>query len=748
MGYIFFVLLFFLFRSFQTVGEGTIWTGKLLIKLITIFINEHIRFFSDLISLLKKCVRLLANLLYTLLYAIGEMTLRPFHSLTSRHKAKKMAKSVRFFSFRSFVWGFILALIIISIPSSALLLSKDLPNPAMLTVRQIPLTTKLYDRNGELLYEIFSEQNRTPVKLVQIPQQFIQATLAIEDKNFYIHKGFSPRGIIRAAYATLVKDDLQGGSTITQQLVRSALLTPEISLKRKIKELVLSIWTEQLYGKDEILSMYFNQVPYGGTAWGAEAAAQTYFGKSIRDVTLPEAALLAGLPAAPTRYSPFGSHPELALLRQKEVLREMYEDGYITKDQQEEAERTTLSFRHPDVGIYAPHFVMYVRDILAQHYGVNTMEQGGLRVTTSLDLTIQNSVQTIVSEEVEKLAPLMVTNGAALVTDPSSGQILAMVGSVDYFNLEKDGNVNVTLTPQQPGSAIKVITYVTALSHGFTAATILQDSPIAYAVPGNPTYAPVNYDGRFHGFVPLRYALGNSYNVPAVRTLAKIGIPAMIAQGKQMGITSWNDPSRYGLSLTLGGGEVTMIEMAQVYGTLANSGTFTGLTPILTVTDYRGNVLEDHTTPHGVRAVSEDVVFIISDILADNAARTAAFGSNSSLSIPGSWVAVKTGTSNEKRDNWTIGFTNDFVVTVWVGNMDNSPMHPTLTSGITGATPIWRKITDLMLTKFPSTPPQIPEGVEQVVCRGRNEYFVKDDSRANTCPAIPTVIPSPNVQSH
>ncbi|MCR4263133.1 MAG: penicillin-binding protein [Candidatus Roizmanbacteria bacterium] len=746
-------LIIFILRLFKIVGDATIWLFETQ-YLAIIFIIRLILWLLKLpiivthmtgtftIRLIKNTVNKVRKLSIPPLFKFSLPVLQRKQAAprsighASRGKSKR-SLSTAWTAVKYFMLGFSVASVILGVVSGYTILSQDLPHPQLLTKRDIPLTTKIYDRNGELLYEIYADQNRTSVALDELPDHFINATIAVEDQGFYYHQGFSPRGIVRAAYSTLVNDELQGGSTITQQLVRSALLTHEITLTRKIRELILSIWTEQLYTKEEILTMYFNQVPYGGTAWGAEAAAQTYFGKSIRDVTLGEAALLAGLPAAPTHFSPFGAQPELAKLRQQEVLRRMEEEGFITRAESEQAEAEELVFARPQIGIKAPHFVMYVRQVLSERYGPRMVEQGGLIVHTSLDLSLQDEIQNIVSEEVNTLRKLNVGNGAALVTDPKTGEILAMVGSIDYFDLEKEGNVNVALTPQQPGSTIKVVTYTAALQDGFTAATLLQDSPITYTAAGSPPYSPVNYDGKFHGMVPLRYALGNSYNIPAVRTLAKIGIPTMIDQGNKMGIDSWDDTDRYGLSITLGGGDVTMLDMAEVYGTLSDKGQLHELKPILSITDHLGNVIEDNSHTQSVPVVSEEASYIISDILADNSARTAAFGPTSDLSIPDSWVAVKTGTSNEKLDNWAIGYTHDFVVVSWVGNNDNSPMNQALTSGVTGATPIWRKITDTMLKKYPSQKPNTPVNVIKIACRGREEYFIKGTEPAGGCAPIP-----------
>lgn len=646
---------------------------------------------------------------------------------------------------KSFILGVTVTIIFVLIPYLAYQWLIALPNPQLLTRRDLEVTTKIYDRTGTLLYEIYADQNRTPLTLSDIPDIVKHATIAIEDQDFYRHQGFSVRGILRASREILVHQRVQGGSTITQQLIKSALLSPEVKITRKIKEIILAFWAERIYSKNQILEMYLNQVPYGGTAWGIEAASLTYFGKSIKNVTLAEAALLAGLPAAPTEYSPFGSHPEKAYERQKEVLRRMVEDRYITKEEAETALSTPVNLTEPRVAIRAPHFVMYIKELLEKRYGERLVERGGLRITTSLDASLQEKVEDILQSNVETLASLRVGNGAAMVTDPSTGEILAMVGSKNYFDMKSEGNVNVTTSLRQPGSSIKVVNYAAALENGFTAASILDDSPVVYQTPGSQPYAPVNYDGRFHGPTPLRYALANSYNIPAVKVLAKIGVQTMIDKGRLMGIQSWEDESRYGLSLTLGGGDVTMVEMTKVFGTLAHQGKRMDLLPILEVTDYTGRVIEKNTPKNGVTAVKPEVAWIMSNILSDNTARISAFGPNSSLVIPGKTVSVKTGTSNDKRDNWTIGYTPSYVVAVWVGNNNNAPMDPYLTSGVTGAAPIWHDImVELLKNKIDEVYPK-PDAVVAIPCYfGRTEYFVKGtEPTGNKCAALPTASPTP-----
>lgn len=646
---------------------------------------------------------------------------------------------------KSFIAGIAVTALFFLFPYNAYRWLTSLPNPQLLTKRDLEVTTKIFDRNGALLYEVYADQNRTPRPLAEIPDVVKHATIAIEDRDFYRHSGFSIRGIFRALKETVLNNRVQGGSTITQQLIKSALLSPEIKLSRKIKEIVLAFWAERMYSKNQILEMYLNQVPYGGTAWGVETAAQTYFGKSIKDVTLAEAALLAGLPAAPSEYSPFGSHPEKAFERQAEVLRRMTEDRYITPEQAKLALAEEIHLARPHTAIRAPHFVMYVKGILEDRYGSRLVDRGGLRIATSLDVGIQEKVDDILRNQIESLRYLRVGNGAVIVTNPKTGEILAMAGSKDYFNLADDGNVNVTTSLRQPGSSIKVVNYAAALENGFTAASVIDDSPIVYNTPGSPPYAPVNYDGAFHGPTPLRYALGNSYNIPAVKVLAKIGVGTMIAKGKSMGITTWDDENRYGLSLTLGGGEVMMTDMAKVFGTLANGGKRVDPLPILEVTDYTGRVLEHNTPKNGIAAVKPETAWILSNILADNSARTNAFGPNSSLVIPGKTVSVKTGTSNDKRDNWTVGYTPSLVTAVWVGNNNNAPMDPYLTSGITGAAPIWHDIMVELLKDKPDEVLPKPNNVIAIPCYfGRVEYFARGTEPAGgRCAPLPTPSPTP-----
>jgi len=621
-----------------------------------------------------------------------------------------------------------------------ILILRSLPSPKQLTTLPFPASTQIYDRNGKLLYEIYSEQNRVPVKLEELPQHLIDATLAIEDKNFYRHHGFDLKGISRAFFNIIFHRKLQGGSTITQQLVKNALLTPKRTLSRKVKEAILTTLTELLYSKDQILEMYFNQIPYGGTAYGIEAAARTYFNKSVKDLTLAETALLAGLPAAPTAYSPF-IHPDRAKARQEIVLTRMKELDMIDEDTFQKAKEEKLTFANPGNKIKAPHFVFYVKEKLVEKYGQRVVDQGGLKVTTTLDLAIQEFAQETVASEVAKLKRAHVTNGAVLVTNPKTGEILAMVGSKDYFAEDIDGKYNVTTALRQPGSAIKPINYAVGLAlKKVTPATVFADVPTCFT-GGPKLYCPRNYDGLFHGPVQLRFALGNSFNVPAVRMLALNGIETFIASASAMGLESLGqrDPSEFGLSLTLGGGEVRMTEMATAFGVFANLGVRKDLTAILKVEDRQGNTLEEFHSSTGCRVLPMEAAYLITHILLDNNARSAAFGSSSWLVIKNHpEVAVKTGTTNDKRDNWTVGYTPSFVVAVWVGNNDNSPMG-WVASGITGASPIWNKVMSFVLKdkkqEWPTKPAKVigasvcnltgAPPIEGENCERRYEYFIQ-----------------------
>lgn len=705
-----------------------------------------IGFFEFLVRFSIECVVRLTVFLYRTIFFPLFIFKRLFTQPTSSQK--KVVYKTRFRSkILYFGMGAVIAFVFVYVPSLSYIFLSELPQPTELASGYIPKTTKIYDRNDQLLYEIYVNQNRSVVRLEQIPLHLRQATIAIEDKDFYSHPGFDIRGISRALVTNIRTDELQGGSTITQQLVKSALLTPEPTISRKVKEIVLAFWAERIYEKDQVLEMYFNFVPYGGTAWGIGAASETYFGKSVDGLTLAEGAFLAGLPRAPSVYSPHIGDEDVWKGRQRDVLKAMVRDGYITQQQADEAYNYPLEFEEPKSPIQAPHFVMYVRDVLIKEYGISAVERGGLHIRTTLDLELQKKVESVVQDEVARNEYLLLSNGAAVVTDPNNGDVLAMVGSRDYFDRERDGNVNVALAKRQPGSTIKLVTYALALQSGMTEATVLDDKPLSIDQPGQAPYVPVNYDGQFHGKVPLRYALANSYNIPAILLAQKLGPDKVVEFGSEMGIESWRDLKTYGVSVTLGGAEVTMLDLATAYGTIANEGVKVELDPILEVRDSYGALLSTKK-PRVRQVVNEGVAFILSDILSDNVARSREFGSSSPLFIPGKKVSVKTGTTDEKRDNWTVGFTDDYVVAVWVGNNDNTPMSPSLTSGLSGAAPIWHTIMlDLLGDDAADADvASIPPSVVKKSCFGRDAYFVRGTEQGVRCAFPPTPTSIPQVQ--
>ncbi|MGE5041684.1 MAG: transglycosylase domain-containing protein [Candidatus Levyibacteriota bacterium] len=657
-----------------------------------------------------------------------------------RKRAEK--KPSIFFVIKVFLWGAVFAAFFIFLPLLALIFLTDLPNPSTLSVSTIPKTTKIFDRNGKLLYEIFANQNRTIVPLSKIPQNLRNATIAIEDRDFYTHPGFDIRGIMRALVSDATNNEFQGGSTITQQLVKSSLLTSEPSISRKVKELVLAFWTERIYNKDKILELYFNYVPYGGTAWGVEAASEVYFGKHVEELNLAESAFLAGLPRAPSIYSPYSEYADAWKKRQKDVLDAMAQEHYISSSQEQDALSTQLTFTGPNNIIKAPHFVMYVKSLLEQRYGLSEVERGGLQVKTTLDSQMQDMAEQVVSSEVDADASLNISNGSSLILDPRNGDILAMVGSRDYFDMEHDGNVNLTTALRQPGSTIKVVTYSLALSSGYTQTTLLDDSPLSIPQAQGPAYTPVNYDGRNHGNVPLRIAFANSFNITAVRVAQKLGVGNIVEQGQRLGITSWNQPQRYGLSITLGAAETSMLDLATVYSTVANGGKKNVPNPILEIKDANGSTIYKKA-PEPSQVLDPGVAFIISDILSDNAARSIEFGTNSPLNIPGHRVSVKTGTTDSKRDNWTVGFTPNIVVATWVGNNDNSPMSQALASGITGAAPMWNKIMTNIISKSTDGPLLIPDDIVKKPCYGKDVYFLQGTDTGASCIMPPSTTPTP-----
>lgn len=617
----------------------------------------------------------------------------------------------------------------------------SLPNPNKV-VRREGFSTKFVDRYGVSLYDLYTDYNRLPVSFDHIPDNLKKATIAIEDKEFYNHEGFSVWGMIRGFSRLFTRGRAQGGSTLTQQLVKNVLLTSDRSIVRKFKELVLAMQIERKFSKDEILTMYLNEAPYGGTAVGIAAASERYFGKEPVDLTLTQAAILAGMPQAPSAYSPYGKSPKAYVERATAVLRRMREDGYITKEQEAAslAELPEMEFRDQSVAIKAPHFVFYVKDQLVDLLGEAIVEEGGYTVTTTLDTELHDYAQTAVKEEIDKLEKVHVTNGSAMVMNPQNGEILAMVGSKDYFAEDYDGKVNVVMSQRQPGSAIKPVTYAAGFAKGYSPATTLLDVPAKF--PGGKEgefYEPKNYDGKFHGPTQLRFALGSSLNIPAVKLLSLVGLKDMLQLAYDMGFESLaptpENMKRFGLSVTLGGGEVRLYDLVRAYSAFANGGERVEPVSILKV-EKDGRVIYEAKQVKKHRVLTEEVAFLINHVLYDNNARLLTFGANSYLNMNGRSIAVKTGTTNDKRDNWTVGWSTNAVVGVWVGNNDNSPMKE-VASGVTGASPIWRKIILKTWEKYKGEDFKPPSGVEarQVdVVSGypehdgyptRADYFVK-----------------------
>ncbi len=604
--------------------------------------------------------------------------------------------------------------------------ASDLPDPSGVR-RTEGFSTKITDRNGTVLYDVFNTEQRLPITIDQVSPYLRQATVAIEDKDFYKHGGFDPLTPLRIAYNLVTKRRLIGGSTLTQQLVKNALLSNERTITRKLREFILALEIERQFSKDEILQMYLNETPYGGTAVGIGAAAQVYFNKPVADLTLIESAVLAGLPQRPTAYSPFlGRTTEdgvpLWRWRTEGVLRRMREDEYISSELEAEALRQmdTLAFARQTIPIQAPHFVFYVQDQLEEIFGSELVEKGGLTVTTTLDLPFQQESETIVQEELEKVKNFNISNGATIVMDPRNGEILSMIGSKDYFAEDIPGKFNVAVDGlRQPGSSIKPVTYVTAFKQGKTPATMVVDASTVFAPNDSAKpYQPNNYDNKFRGPMPLRRGLAESNNVVAVKLLSQVGVSNMLATAYDLGFPTLEPTTEnlrnYGLSVTLGGAEVHLIDTVSAYSAFANQGHRIEPVSILEVKNTQGQTLFKHRDVAGRQVLTPEQSFLINSILSDDDARSGAFGRGSQLNIQNRPIAVKTGTTNDKRDNWTIGWSLSTIVGVWVGNNDNSEMKQ-VASGITGASPIWRRIMLAAIASGRTTDPfPVPEGVEKV----------------------------------
>jgi 1A family penicillin-binding protein len=610
----------------------------------------------------------------------------------------------------------------------------EIPDLSAFEERRVLQSTKIYDRTGEiLLYDLHQDVRRTIVPYEDISRNIKNATVAIEDDTFFEHWGVRPLAIVRTMFTNTLHGGSPfsgaGGSTITQQVIKNALLDQDKKLTRKIKEAILAVRLEQVLTKEEILAHYLNESPYGGTIYGVEEASQAFFGKSASDVDLAEAAYLAALPQAPTYYSPYGNHTDALEARKNFVLKRMLENNFITEDEYNQALSEQVTFLpQATTGIRAPHFVMYVRELLAQKYGEESLSERGFRVITSLDYDLQAEAERIVKEKAAyNEEAFNATNAALVAMDPRNGEILSMVGSRDYFSDEIDGNFNAALAKRQPGSSFKPFVYATAFAKGYTPQTTLFDVPTQFSTtcdPSNMTtgdgcYAPQNYDEKFRGPISMKNALAQSLNIPAVKTLYLAGMRDSLKTARDAGITTLNDPDRYGLTLVLGGGEVELLEMVGAYGVFADEGKKAETTAILRIEDKDGNVIEE-AHPEEKQVMDRDVALEISDILSDNNARAPLYGTNSQLYFGGRDVAAKTGTTNDYRDAWILGYTPNLVVGAWAGNNDNSSMAKKISGLI--ITPMWREFMDVALAKrdvetFPE-PPAISGDIKPVLRSG------------------------------
>ncbi len=586
----------------------------------------------------------------------------------------------------------------------------SIPSLTSLDKRKVVESTKIYDRTGEvLLYDLHSDIHRTIVSSEKISKNIKNAAVAIEDEEFYEHLGVSPTDIIRAIIVDITSLEFkQGGSTITQQVIKNALLSQEKKVSRKLKEWILAVKLDNVMKKEDILTLYLNESPYGGNIYGVEEASQRFFGKSASEVTLAEATYLASLPKAPTYYSPYGNNREALEKRKNKTLKKMLELGFIEKDEYKSAKEEEVNFiPYGDQDIKAPHFVIFIREYLEQKYGEDVIRKGGFKVTTTLDFELQKEIQKIIKKRATKNEKKFnAENAGAVVIDPKTGQILSMVGSRDYFDEDIQGNFNITLAHRQPGSAFKPFVYATAIKEGYTPKTVVFDLKTQFSTACKPDYlkskndcyAPVNYDETFRGPVTLREALAQSINVPSVKTLYLTGIDDALKTANAMGIKNLRNAGHYGLNLVLGGGEVTLLDLTSAYGVFANNGIKNNHTGILEIKNKDGEIIEQQKK-NPTRVLSSKTAAAINDILSDNKARTPAFGANSPLHFSENDVAVKTGTTDDYRDAWTVGYSPNISVGVWAGNNDNTPMKKKVAGYIVA--PIWRKVIKTAMEKMP-----------------------------------------------
>ncbi|MDD5738863.1 MAG: PBP1A family penicillin-binding protein [Candidatus Pacebacteria bacterium] len=604
------------------------------------------------------------------------------------------------------------------------IITKDFPRPEKFSEGIVAESTKIYDRTGQiLLYEISGDEKRTVVPLDKIPIQLINATIAIEDRDFYQHNGINIRGIFRAILVDLkLGKSSQGASTISQQLIKNYFLTNQKTIQRKTREILLTLELERRYSKNQILEWYFNIVPFGSNIYGVQAASQALFNKDVSDLSLAQSATLVALVRAPSLYWPYGDGKALLLARKDLVLDTMVSQNFITKEEAETAKTEKITFSYqPLTTIKAPHFIMFIKNYLEEKYGQGYLAQAGLRVITTLDYNLQQIGEQTVKEQVDKMSYMKVGNGGLIAVDPTTGELLVMVGSKYFFGKSEpagcnpgktctfDPEVNVTTSPRQPGSSFKPIVYIRAFEMGYSPDTILQDTLTEFNpncpsnalaekdIYGQECYHPHNYDGMFKGPITLRSALAQSRNVPAVKTLKFVGIDNAIDQAEKMGITTLTDRNRYGLSLVLGGGEVKLLEMAYAFGIFANDGLKMPVNFIKKIEDKNGNVVQEEQTG-AYRVIESELTREMNSVLSDNEARSPVFGLNSTLYIPGWETAVKTGTTQNNVDGWCIGYTPNLVAGVWVGNNDNRPMSQ---SALNVAAPVWNAFMQKVLPMFP-----------------------------------------------
>ncbi len=644
-----------------------------------------------------------------------------------RKNWKEMLIDLLIFSFAAFI--IIAAGILIWVSTL------EIPDLSAFEERRVLQSTKIYDRTGEvLLYDLSQDVRRTVIPFADMSQYVKNATVAIEDDQFYNHIGIDFKAIVRAAVSNSLQGDLlggQGGSTITQQVIKNSILDRDKKLSRKVKEAILAIKLERILTKDQILETYLNESPYGGTIYGVEEASRAFFNKSAKDLSLPEAAYLAAIPQAPTYLSPYGNNRADLDTRQKLVLERMRSNGFITVEEYEAAKEVKVEFQPQLVsGIRAPHFVMYVIEQLAEEFGEEAMAEQGFKVITTLNWDFQKEAEKIVYEKaLVNAEKYKATNAGLVATDPKTGDLLVMVGSKDYFSEEIEGNFNVTLASRQPGSSIKPFVYANAFRKGYLPATILFDVPTQFSPlcdawstsSESPCYAPQNHNHQFVGPISMRNALAQSMNIPAVKTLYLAGPRDTLKFAADMGITTLNDPDRYGLTLVLGGGEVRLLDMTHAYGVFANGGVKAEPRSILRIEDSNGAIIKEPEVITS-RVLNENVAYMISDILSDNVARMPLWGNYSLINFPDRDVAIKSGTTNNLRDAWIMGYAPNLAVGAWVGNNDNSPMGGGL-SGLFTA-PMWRAFMDVALPtleneSFPQ--PQInTDGVKPII---RGEYI-------------------------